>query len=146
MVDAPVSTITRSSLARDSPDQRGESGAGSATARAKESRQLSGRLTGWTTTQVGDTGWIPSRMVSCRSTTNTRCKAVTVAADEDWTCWCTSLWLAPRFSFRAEGRVTVREVWSFQESPRSWGIFWPASTATGSRFSAGGSGQVARSV
>lgn len=30
--------------------------------------------------------------------------------------------------------------------PRSRGIFWPASTATGSRFSAGGSGQVARSV
>lgn len=33
-----------------------------------------------------------------------------------------------------------------QEPPRSRGIFRPASMATGSRFSAGGSGQVARSV
>lgn len=32
------------------------------------------------------------------------------------------------------------------EPPRSRGIFRPASIATGSRFSAGGSGQVARSV
>jgi hypothetical protein len=30
--------------------------------------------------------------------------------------------------------------------PRSYGIFSPASIATGSRFSGGGSGQVARSV
>ncbi|RMB81407.1 hypothetical protein CTZ28_34880 [Streptomyces shenzhenensis] len=33
-----------------------------------------------------------------------------------------------------------------QEPPRSRGIFWPVSIATGSRFSVGGSGQVARSV